>query len=611
MLHLLVKYTRDHHLGAEPGFKEKRIQWAIDCDREGRFLGVVQLGDVSSKKNRGRPFPRCPHLGQPELIAGGKTRSHFLTEKAHVVALLGLKEGDSKTREKHRFFVDLLRKAAEEIPMPELSGAATMLKNEQHAGERTRRLVDQLRGAATMLENELERIKAELRDAGARPQDEVTLRIEGEFPLESGEWHDWWRRFRAELAKGKPRRKNAAPSLMRCFVSGELVEPASTHPKVKGLADVGGNTTGDALVCFDKPAFQSYTLPQSANAAVSEEVAWAYVAALNHLLSEHSVRIERAKTKIVHWFSGRVPREDDPLPWLQEPPEQDELNARQRARQLLESLRRGERPDLASYRYYALTLSGVGGRIMVRDWMEGQFEKLVANICAWFDDLAITTRDGSGLAPPPKFRAVLEATARNRAELPDPFVAKMWHVAVCGEEIPRDALAKALARARAAIIADDPLNHAHMGLMRAYHVRKDRGRRSMSQDLKPELNPEHPHPAYQCGRLMAVLAGLQKAALGDVRAGVVQRYYAAASTTPALVFGRLLRTAQSHLGKLKPGLAHWFEQQIAEICARLGGQMPRTLDLEEQSLFALGYYQQLAALRTGKSNDSTDEEGKR
>ncbi|MDD2629628.1 MAG: type I-C CRISPR-associated protein Cas8c/Csd1 [Limnochordia bacterium] len=39
-------------------------------------------------------------------------------------------------------------------------------------------------------------------------------------------------------------------------------------------------------------------------------------------------------------------------------------------------------------------------------------------------------------------------------------------------------------------------------------------------------------------------------------AGVVQRYYASASSTPALVLGRLTRTSQYHLDKLDAGLAY-------------------------------------------------------
>ena len=130
----------------------------------------------------------------------------------------------------------------------------------------------------------------------------------------------------------------------------------------------------------------------------------------------------------------------------------------------------------------------------------------------------------------------------------------------------------------------------------------------MSQELKLYLNEEHPSPAYQCGRLLAVLAGLQRAALGDVGAGVVQRYYAAASSTPALVLGRLTRTSQFHLNKLEGGLAYWYESQLASIWGRIKDSVPPTLTLEEQSLFALGYYQQMADMRTKKSDNSNEED---
>ena len=126
----------------------------------------------------------------------------------------------------------------------------------------------------------------------------------------------------------------------------------------------------------------------------------------------------------------------------------------------------------------------------------------------------------------------------------------------------------------------------------------------MTQDLKAYLNEDHPHPAYHCGRIMAVLAGLQRKAIGDVGAGVVQRYYAAASSTPALVLGRLARTSQFHINKLEPGLAYWYESKLAGIWGRIKDAVPTTLSLEEQSLFALGYYQQMADMRTKKSGDT-------
>lgn len=124
--------------------------------------------------------------------------------------------------------------------------------------------------------------------------------------------------------------------------------------------------------------------------------------------------------------------------------------------------------------------------------------------------------------------------------------------------------------------------------------------------MKPTLDPDHPKSAYHCGRLMCLLALIQERALGEVNAGVVQRYYGAASATPALVLGRLTRLSQHHLASVrrdKPGLAFWLEGQIAGVWNALGSSLPTTLTLEEQSLFALGYYQQLAFNRTKKSGN--------
>jgi CRISPR-associated protein Csd1 len=95
---------------------------------------------------------------------------------------------------------------------------------------------------------------------------------------------------------------------------------------------------------------------------------------------------------------------------------------------------------------------------------------------------------------------------------------------------------------------------------------------------------------------------LQRSALGDVGAGVVQRNYGAMSQAPALHLGRLVSNAKNHLQKLDAGLAFWFEEQIADIAVCIGDAAPRALTLEQQSLFALGYYQQLAHSRQRKAD---------
>lgn len=585
----LVRYADRKQLIAEPGFKPATARWAVDISGEGKLLRVIAPGDQERKRDPGLDFPACPRLEQAELTGGSEMgrRSQFLLDSASVVALYGgrTREGapmeveDEKARAKHEYFVRLLREASSAMPC--LAAAADCLSEAQS----------------------LARIRAELAEHGAGPLDNVTVRIDGQFPLQSDAWHGWWREFRARFRQELPREQRQAGQRMRCFISGEVVQPARTHPKIR-LADVGGQKSGCALVSFKPDSFRSGGLQQSANFAVSEEAAWAYTAALNHLL-ERAVTLVGAK--VAYWFDEDVAPEDDPIAALMSG-EQEELEAHERARKLLTAIRTGERPDLRQNAYYAVTLSGNAGRAVVRDWMHGRFEDLAASVDAWFSDLQIVPIGRTVPALPPKFNAVLGALLRpkqNFSDLPAPFASRLWRVAVQNEPIPRAALSAALARVRTAVMTDEAVRTEAIGLIKAYHIRKARTSRkeggAMPEDFTPYLNPDHPDPAYHCGRLMAVYAQLQQAALGGVGAGVVQRYYAAASAMPALIFGRLARLSMAHLGKLDKGLARWYEQRLADIWARIRDRVPRVLDLEGQSLFALGYYQQLADLWTKKT----------
>ncbi len=566
MLDLILKQAGN----SEPGFARKAVKWAITCTGEGRFTGIVSLGE-----GKGRTFDNCPYLSQPELVRGGEPRAHFLVEGLPTVALYFDGKTEEKERQKfaakHEYFVNLLRQASSAAPY--LSAAANCLAD-----------LDKLAA-----------IRAKLTQLKAKTTESATVMIDGINPLERDEWRDWWRRFRLSLRASKTNLGK-----MRCLVTGDFIEPAATHPKIKGLAGVGGLRTGDVIVGFDKKAFQSYGLGQSANAAMSEETATAYAETLNRLITEKSAKL--GSTLAVCWFTQSIAAEDDLLAWLREPPEQTAASAELKARELLKAIHAGKRPDLANNRYVALLLSGQAGRVMVREVMQGSFEALTANVESWFRDLAIVTRDGKGQARSPKFLAVAGSLVRDLGDLPSPWLQQLWRSAVTGGAIPGAALAQATLRARIDIIDDQPASHARMGLIKAYFIRKG------DTHMQPYLNPDHPHPAYHLGRLLAVLARLQRAALGDVGAGVVQRYYTAASQTPGLILGRLIANAKNHLNKLEGGLAYWFENQIAEVMSCIRNKVPRILALEEQSLFALGYYQQLAALNAGKGKSDNGQD---
>ena len=628
MLELLVKYAEKNGLATEPGFASKTVRWALAFDENGQFNDVIELGNAEERTNKGITFPKCPDMTDSEIKTGTETKCHFLVESAEVVACAGENEALLRIQKKHSFFIKTLESAGK--AMPELLHVASALRDQ----------------------TTLVSIRESLREKNVGLTDKVTLRTGSIFPVETGHWHDWWRNFRAPQSDSPTTNKDKGKNKrdLRCFASGERIDAAVKHPKVSGLRDIGKLTRGDVLIGFDKEAYQSYGLAKAENAPVVEEKAWAYTAALNHLLQEQSVSL--AGPKVAYWYKDSIPPEDDPMSWLTEGDQTQELHAKQAAQTLLKSIKTGERADLAGNLFYALTLSGGGGRVMVRDWIEGQFEEFALSIVMWFDDLEIVNYVGSKTAKTPGIERIITSLLppiKKRQKYSDwvkPVGAdrmSLWNAAILTQPVSGSTLARVVnvnTRFRVSAVEEEVLHgknlkkqekanaisliHARMGLIKAYHLRRERmkGGARMPSDLNPYLNEEHPNPAYHCGRLMAVLAGLQHAALGDVGAGVVQRYYGAASSTPALVFGRLTRTSQHHLSKLgknTPRLSEWFSQsaewyegRIAGIWSRIRENIPPTLSLEEQSLFALGYYQEMANMRSkkaGKTDDESKEEG--
>ena len=548
------------------------IRWRIEISADGHLLGVLPEGE----DDKGQEKWGCPEMHN--MNAGGN--AHFLVDNLKAAILyLGRNPTAAeidKARPRHEFYRARITEACESAPV--LKPLASFLADDS-----------KLAALRETLLNPPHRAKA---------TENLEWRIDGQDPLQDGEVINWWRAWRhADL--GEPTEEP-----MVCFVTGTLTPPLLTHPKVSGLP--GGQPSGDVVVGFDKDAFKSFNLDKSANAAISEVAARHYVDALNHLNRRGRYL---ADSRVLHWYKGMVPDEDDLLAWIPEPERVKAASAAIKATELLAAIRAGQRPDLGNSLYYACTLSGMSGRVMVRDWMEGQFPALVEAIGAWFEDLEIVARDGKSLAHDPKFMAVCGALVRDLKDLPALTAATLWKVAVVSLPIPQPLMTQALARFRADLVDKDQpaFNHARMGLIKAYFIRLNpRGDKTMTA----YLNPEHPAPAYHCGRLLAVLANLQYAALGDVGAGVVQRYYAAASQTPGLILGRLASNARNHLGKLEPGLAWWYEGRIAEVIGQLKDSAPRILDLEGQGLFALGYYQQLAQLRAGsKSTTEVNQQG--
>ena len=624
MIHALLQYAQDRGLASKPGYGKKTVKWVLDFDESGsRFTGLVKSD---------REFLAAPDLSQPELLALARQRGH---PAAHfLVAPLGSflgwgkdEKGERTECGRRKTLVWMLKEAAKADPV--FDALSEALINEQ--------VMRDMRKAA------------ENTRPAAKPTDLATVRVGGCFPAEDSTWHDWWDTFRASLSKSA-----TGQGLMPCFGTGELVEPESTHPKLKKLSGVGLSQPHAPIITFDKPAFESYGLAQGANAAMGSVTANSYVKAIDDMLeksvqyswrrpkpkAERKLSTDYAKlggARLAYWYTGpgearaEIEKHNDLISLMlgsaskdKAPPEDAEKErvlAESRLRQAIDRIRSGKTAQpIGNVRFCILALSGAGGRVMVRDFLEGTVLRLAETTERWFDDLSLDSYWGHP-GHPPSLEQVLTGPLPERKRDQDylKWVAPagawrqaLWRAALTGAKIPDTAFERSLLSHKNTVVRGDLTDDTEgpkaqrksrlrLALIKAYLIRK-------GVTMNPALDPEHPSPAYHCGRLLAVYDSLQRAALGEVGAGVIQRYYGGALTNPTGVFGQLSRLVQTHLSKLDGGLAYVYKERIAEIHngIRRRGECPASyppaLSLDDQAFFALGFWHQ-----TAKSNQEKAE----
>ncbi|AKT41519.1 type I-C CRISPR-associated protein Cas8c/Csd1 [Chondromyces crocatus] len=392
---------------------------------------------------------------------------------------------------------------------------------------------------------------------------------------------------RALWAARREREASEGAVEVRCLVTGAMAPPARMHGSVKRVP--GAQTSGAALVSFNAEAFTSQGLVQGENAPVSRAAADGYVTALNYLLEGTPERR----------FRYGVPVGADAVTvfWTREQHEVVDVFAdlfaptTESAVRLAEAPLRGLSPaELDATPFYAATLSGNAARVVVRDWMETTVAEVKRNVGQYFDDLHL----GNAEPVPVGIKALCDCIEApgGRGLRPD-LAARLFRAALRGEPFPRELLSAALHRLR---LPPDKQWEARLLRLRCALIKATLLRLPRSGlpalEVSVSLDERSTQVPYLLGRLFAVLERLQGAALGDINATIRDRYFGAASATPALVFPRLLKLSVHHSAKAE-GNGGWLERLKSRIMDGLPAErFPRTMLLEDQGLFAVGYYHQ-------------------
>ncbi len=393
-----------------------------------------------------------------------------------------------------------------------------------------------------------------------------------------------------------------------CLVTGETTVLARLHePKIKGVANA--QSAGAAIVSFNLDSFESYNKEQSFNAPVSENIAFQYCTGLNYLLRIGSrQRLLIGDSTVVFWTEKPTKAEEFMGMILDSGSKSEDESTRKEIENILLRISKGHyaeelgEPDTP---FYILGLSPNAARVSIRFWHVSSLSEMVNRLAQHFQDLEMV--HGERDPDFPSAWQLLRETVRDSKDISPHLAGALMRAVLTGEPYPDSLYSTVLRRIR----LDQKMNYLRASILKACLNRKLRSHQSQFyfKEVSMALDESRTDKSYLLGRLFAALEKCQEDALPGINATIKDRFFGAASSTPASVFPRLIRLNQHHMNKLDGGFRVNHNKRIQQIFSMLE-IFPSHLNLQEQGLFAIGYYHQRQDLFTSKKkkNDSPEEE---
>ncbi len=373
-----------------------------------------------------------------------------------------------------------------------------------------------------------------------------------------------------------------------CLITGKGGKIARLHPFIKGVR--GTNTTGGSIVSFNLNSFKSFGKDQSFNSPITEETAFYYTTALNHLLDKESQnKLYLSDSTIIFWAEKKTDKAFDlesNFKWyIDDPPKDDPDRGIRSIKALYDSHYIGKQVYDEDNRFFILGLSPNSARISVRTWKHGTVTDFSSKIKQHFDDFEIHrgTKDTEFLSLGQILRAVVfEYKSEN---IPPNLSGKVLESVLDGTPYPETLLNLCINRIR----AERHVTRTRAAIIKAYFNRFNRYYNNKEKEVAVSLDRDNKNIGYRLGRLFAVLEKIdEEGGSGTIR----ERFYSAASTSPSSVFSRLLNLKNHHLAKIEnTGRKVNFEKELGEVFAGID-DFPSHLMLKDQGRFAVGYYHQ-------------------
>ena len=549
------------------GWERKEIPFLAVIDQNGRFLRFEDTREGEGKKKRAREF-LVPSLGEKK---GNGIKSNLFWENVE-----------------YMFGIPVPKKGKNEVNVERVA--------QQHETFCAR--IERIRGDSAAIhaakafcrdKENAERAKADpLWEEVLATNQSILLSLVGHGPVTND--------AAVRTAVGSA---DEAENPVVCQVTGERAELSLLEMPIKGVR--GAQATGASLVSMNLTAFNSYGKQQGENASISKPASFAYATALNHLLrKDSSQRLSVGDATVVFWAQRHHELEDQMQDLFEEPPKDDPDRGTRAVRALLRAVDTGVfSEDDRENRFYVLGLAPNAARLAVRFWQVGTIASMSERIAQHFRDLEIVhgPRDKDVLS---LFRLLTSIAVQGKADnIPPNLAGETMRTILAGLPYPASLLQAAIRRNR----AEQAVNYPRASLIKACINRALRfDPNGKEKELTMALDRENRNIGYRLGRLFATLEKIQQEASPDINATIRDRFYGAASSTPATVFGNLMRLKNHHLAKLEnPGRRINLERLLGEIHDGID-DYPAHLRIGDQGRFAIGYYHQMQDFYTKKED---------
>lgn len=548
---------------SKPGWAKAKISWAIELGDDGSVLSILSLKAESPDGKK--QIPRKILLPAP-ITKASSVRSNFLWENAEYLLGVQTKKDGGKTAERFAAAKELHDSLLADVHTP----VAEAIKAYFAACDPA--------AIASMLPDGC---MDELRK-GANLTFLYQNRFPGEFPELCAAWDAYY--------GGKKIGETFVD-----VVTGEVVVPEATHPSIKNVQDA--QPSGAALVSFNAEAFESFGRKQNLNAPMGKETAFAYTSALNSLTGDKDHRQHIGDMTVVYFAEDAEPVYQDVMDLCFAGSDDRVTDAELHS--ILQNIAAGKQTDFAGKtlspddRFYLLGISPNASRLSVRCFWQSSFGDVISRIKQHYDDITIVTDNRSKWVDIPLWALLRETVNPNANDkTPAPQMAgDTLRAVLTGGRYPETLYRRTLLRIR----AEHDITRGKAAIVKGYLLRNTKHRKDyayIKEASTMALNETSNYTPYVLGRLFSTLEAVQSAANPGINTTIKDKYFNSACATPAAVFPILLKLANSHLKKLGGGLAVNYSKQIGALVARLETAFPKTLSLEEQGAFILGYYHQ-------------------